>query len=598
MDLKGSMKSYERYIFEEIYSNKMVNEGSTTSNYMNVGFYTKKICEIIPEMKNDLGKMYEELDILDFIYHKNIEQKFTDFVKNINENSDVDITELIAHTDEVPIVMDNTDIYVIQNVSKLTSEIFRPTSNETLQKAIEGIGMKVRNLTQINFKVYIKVFDSKAMEEIQPKKLILLDITNIVNRFKGEEVTKKKSPRQKRYRSYVTRTDMDVCKDEKNVQENYGSTLRNYDFVQTGAILRTDNIYSFKTNNKEYHLLAEFKFGKSMKSEVHFAQIIAQCLAYLKLIEKSGNPIPEIILCGDENECCVFSYELVLPYMNVPDVKWDAKPSAFLQTNQDLFMKLVNSDLLKNIFIYDIDDKFEFKTVVTKIKDLAKSSVTKTKINPKNMSTAFHYFVSRVLHKDVTLSANEKVNLFIQILVNPDDNYLHPTKSEIVSKHFGTVKVDKRQFTSFMSNYEGFSYTIDEKEQLVGVSDMIILEEDRRKQGEYFTPDILTLKADEYLSWYLGDDYKDQYFVWDCAAGTGNLTRNFKYTNLYQSTLHKSDLQTMKQSGINPEATKFQFDFLNDDLDKLPNGLMEAIKENKKRFIIIPDVIPLISHIS
>ena len=104
----------------------------------------------------------------------------------------------------------------------------------------------------------------------------------------------------------------------------------------------------------------------------------------------------------------------------------------------------------------------------------------------------------------------------------------------------------------------------------------------KKYEGEYFTPDILTLKADEYLSWYLGDQYKDEYYVWDCAAGTGNLTRNFKYTNLYQSTLHNSDLQTMKQSGINPEGTKFQFDFLNDDLDKITDTLMDAFKENKK----------------
>lgn len=133
-----------------------------------------------------------------------------------------------------------------------------------------------------------------------------------------------------------------------------------------------------------------------------------------------------------------------------------------------------------------------------------------------------------------------------------------------------------------MSNYEGFYYSNEEKEELVGISDVIIMEEDRRKQGEYFTPDILTIKADEYLWWHLGNNYKDEYFVWDCAAGTGNLTRNFEYKHLYQSTLHKSDLQTMKQSNINPEGTKFQFDFLNDDLDKIPNDLMDAIRENKK----------------
>lgn len=582
MDNKN-LKSYERYMFEDIYPEQIINEEENNiTSYHKVSIYTEKVCEIIPELKDFLGKLYDELDILDFIYYKTQEKTFDGILNVLDSEIETDINEIIASKEEMPIVFSETDVRVFNNTRNIKDGLLRPENNEDYQKDIDSIGIKIRNLIQINYNIYIKVIDTDPIDEIQPRRIVLLDISQIMNKIKEKIVkdtpTKKKA---RRYRSFVTKEDMAVCKDEKNVQENYGSTLRNYKFAQHGAILRTDNIYSFNVNQKEYKLLAEFKFGKDMRSEIHLSSIIAQCLAYMKLIEKSGVPIPEVVLVGDENECSVFSSELLLPFLNDTSVNWNVKPSSFLESNTELFNKLVNSNFLNNIFVFDIDDHFEFKTVVTKINDLARSSVTKTKINPKNMATAFHYFSTRVLHKNVTLSANERVNLFIQILVNPDDNYLHPSRPQIVSSHFGNVQIDRRQFTAFMVNYEGFSYTNEEKEELVGVSDVIIIEEDRRKQGEYFTPDVLTIKADEYLSWYLGSDYKEKFFVWDCAAGTGNLTRNFRYNNLFQSTLHTSDLHTMKQSNINPEGYKFKFDFLNDDLSKIPSELMNAIKEDK-----------------
>ena len=86
----------------------------------------------------------------------------------------------------------------------------------------------------------------------------------------------------------------------------------------------------------------------------------------------------------------------------------------------------------------------------------------------------------------------------------------------------------------------------------------------------------------------LGDDWKNEYVVWDNCWGTGNLTRDYKFNELYCSTLFDSELAI----GINynPEANKFQFDFLNDyipDSDlinydsKMPKGLVSALQQNK-----------------
>jgi hypothetical protein len=45
--------------------------------------------------------------------------------------------------------------------------------------------------------------------------------------------------------------------------------------------------------------------------------------------------------------------------------------------------------------------------------------------------------------------------------------------------------------------------------------------------------------------------------------------------------LEQEDLDIANQAGYNPEAVKFQFDFLNDDESKLPEGLRAALAANK-----------------
>ena len=62
-------------------------------------------------------------------------------------------------------------------------------------------------------------------------------------------------------------------------------------------------------------------------------------------------------------------------------------------------------------------------------------------------------------------------------------------------------------------------------------------------------------------------------------CGSKNLTRDYKFKDIYCSTLFDSELKIGER--YNKEAISFQFDFLNDDLEKLPKGLIEAFEQNK-----------------
>ncbi|MCL2824249.1 MAG: hypothetical protein FWD57_09680, partial [Polyangiaceae bacterium] len=111
---------------------------------------------------------------------------------------------------------------------------------------------------------------------------------------------------------------------------------------------------------------------------------------------------------------------------------------------------------------------------------------------------------------------------------------------------------------------------------------------ERERTGSFYTPRIWVELSQEYIADALGDDWLNEYTVWDCAAGTGNLLVGLVNTgNVWASTLDKSDVDVMKDRIGNClnilEDHVFQFDFLNDDFAKLPGGLGGIIGDELRR---------------
>ncbi|MDR0528755.1 MAG: hypothetical protein LBG69_03980 [Zoogloeaceae bacterium] len=110
----------------------------------------------------------------------------------------------------------------------------------------------------------------------------------------------------------------------------------------------------------------------------------------------------------------------------------------------------------------------------------------------------------------------------------------------------------------------------------------------REVKGSFFTPKIWVKKSQEYLGKIFGDNWQDEYYIWECAAGTGNLLAGLKNKyRVWASTLDQPDVDTMHaliDGGLNLlHGHVFQFDFLNDNFDKLPQGLKEIIDNPEKR---------------
>ncbi|EQD94208.1 hypothetical protein L935_01815 [Helicobacter pylori PZ5086] len=121
--------------------------------------------------------------------------------------------------------------------------------------------------------------------------------------------------------------------------------------------------------------------------------------------------------------------------------------------------------------------------------------------------------------------------------------------------------------------------------------DLLVPSDVRERKGAYFTPKIWVEKSQEYLAKALGQDYQEDYIIWDCAGGTGNLLRGLlNKANLYLSTLDHNDVAIIKDLASKNhlkllENQIFQFDFLNDDFfsDKTPKSLQEILKDKEKR---------------
>ncbi|EAK0449057.1 hypothetical protein YZ42_01615 [Campylobacter upsaliensis] len=172
---------------------------------------------------------------------------------------------------------------------------------------------------------------------------------------------------------------------------------------------------------------------------------------------------------------------------------------------------------------------------------------------------------------------------------------------------------NQKAHTAFWNLYERppkeeyWSYIIDRR-------DLLVPSDIRERKGAFFTPQIWVGKAQNYLAKALGENYQSEYYIWDLAAGTGNLLANLTESHkLYASTLDKADVEIMQELS-NKNALHllpkhiFQFDFLNDEFfdticekhqkeglnfadekcekcqkSKVPKSLQEILKDEAKR---------------
>ncbi|WP_288299708.1 hypothetical protein, partial [uncultured Brachyspira sp.] len=126
---------------------------------------------------------------------------------------------------------------------------------------------------------------------------------------------------------------------------------------------------------------------------------------------------------------------------------------------------------------------------------------------------------------------------------------------------------------------------------IINRRDLLVPQDIRERKGSFFTPQIWVEKSQDYIAEVLGESWQDEYYIWDLAAGTGNLLAGLvnKY-NIFASTIDQADVDIMIErvdNGANLlKSHIFKFDFLNDDFSKLPKELKNIIDEKPEKLII------------
>ena len=374
---------------------------------------------------------------------------------------------------------------------------------------------------------------------------------------------------------------------EMDVQDRYRTALRRaFSDIVFESKFRTDGLGYSKSNN--LRMLLEQKYKHDFNKISERSEVVAQTIAYIKKIHDNDPTIvPKVILIGDENETLLIEVLKIINYISLKNYDWSITPSKmFLDKN--LCNDLSQDEYIKNLFVYN--PKTQFKEIVSKIKEINKGIHVPRVLTEKNIDRVFQYFSDKITIKRSAkkINDNDSVNLFAHIMLHPDSvMFNEKTKLLFTGMFKEPLSIsDIYAYKSFIQEYSRI-YTPKQKHFFTAILDRLIKDTTRRKQGEFFTPTIWVDKAHEYIASVYGEDWKEKYVVWDPAWGTGNLTRDYKFKELYVSTLNQSDIDTANQMGYNPEAVKFQYDFLNDDYEKLPVGLRNAIESGRQIIVLM-----------
>lgn len=376
-------------------------------------------------------------------------------------------------------------------------------------------------------------------------------------------------------------------------------TDKNDEYVMTspegvdGLIKSNNIIFALK-------LLLEFKDGTNLDNINDRARVTAQCIHYMKLLNDNEGIKPNVICGADQEKAFVLYAPNFYDYLD-KSYNWNCSPSSAYKEDPKLMRDLILDKNLA-VWVYDFkadkprQTKINLQELVDEINKLAQQNGNEyqVKVTGSNISGMFAEFKRIVLNKPNQVTSREAVTIFMKLLIGDNkDYYLHPNFYNKLHLPSGKlIDVDGIGLKTF---FKHFNRRLKPREQdrLLAMSDRLIQDETRRRKGDFWTPTIWANKAATILAETFGKDYKEDAIIWDCAAGTKNLTRDFIYEDLYTSTIFQSEIDLGEK--YNPEAKEsFQYDFLNDDVElnpidnpdpndwKMPNSLFNELKNASK----------------
>jgi len=364
---------------------------------------------------------------------------------------------------------------------------------------------------------------------------------------------------------------------------------------------------SKEATEQESLLWAEAKKNSSdiYKSVVQLVLTIGKARTFDKYLP------PPMLGAFDSEKIAFIPYNEIHDVFYQNDFNWNVTPSDYSTKEFQLIYEKVKNIIDQNLllFYFEKDDK-ELKKFIKSNFIPGHFGFTKIKIDKNNFMVIYNKWLQEVKPTiavnwdvakksgiidgdfylaDLLSSDNETLKEKLFVLLRHDHYELDRRidESGMFSRKQADFNDGQKAHTQFWNKYERppkeeyWDYIVERR-------DLLVPQDIRERKGSFFTPQIWVELSQKYLTDMLGENWQDEYYVWDCAAGTGNLLAGLtnKY-NIWASTLDQQDVEVMHDrisNGANLlHDHVFQFDFLNDDFSKLPLPLQTIINDPEKR---------------
>ena len=327
--------------------------------------------------------------------------------------------------------------------------------------------------------------------------------------------------------------------------------------------------------------------------------MFAQLLFYVRDARKQGEHIPPFLAVIDREKAAIMETAKALPILADKAIKWPKSASAV-----DRGVAAQVAPYIETHFVVYKIDSHEKEFVAAVKHALQAGQLVRTPITPDNLRQVFDKWVTMVGQELEGVAETDYALLFFAdimhdgtkaAIANLPARLLHEGDRPLFLLDGTTYELSSEKgYRNFWAIYhrppdeEHRAYLLERRDSLLPL-------DERSFKGAYYTPLHIVDKAYDQLAQLLGKNWQQKYIVWDMCCGVGNLeVKHSNHRNIYMSTLDQADIDVMRASRTCVAATKFQYDYLNDDVDdfgqidytrsnKVPLELRQAIADAKAK---------------
>ena len=331
--------------------------------------------------------------------------------------------------------------------------------------------------------------------------------------------------------------------------------------------------------------------------------MFTQLMHYVQVALDKGEYIPPFLAVIDTQKAAIMKSSDVIPFLEKKTIRWGKSASGYTQEALDEVSAYIGT-----YFVSFKIETHEEEFIHTIKNAITKGDIIRTQITPDNLKQVFDKWVTMIGREIKDVAEEDYALLFFADIMSDGTVSTHTDlTAELLHRNNQPVFMLNGKLYE-LSNREGYRQfwaiyhrppKAEYRNYLLERRDSLIPIDERSFKGAYYTPLAVVDKAYDKLTETLGKNWQKDYIVWDMCCGVGNLeVKHSNPRNIFMSTLDSEDIDVMKATKTCVAATRFQYDYLNDDIaddgsidysltNKIPESLRQAIKEGKKILVLI-----------